>query len=60
MIDRKKWTKKNIFFFMKNPWGAPLAQIFVKNILFEKLTNYTSFDAVSHTDFEYVITFVWK
>ena len=45
---------------MKNPWGAPLAQIFVKSSLFKKLTNYTSFDAVSHADSEYVITFVWK
>ena len=45
--------------FMKNPWGGFLPQIFVKNVLFEKLTNYSSLDVVLHADSEYVITFAW-
>ncbi len=44
---------------MKNPWGVPLPWIFVEKKSFEKLTNYTSLDAVSHADSEYVIVFVW-
>ncbi len=53
VTDEQKVKSKKRIFLMKNPWGGPYPNFFLKNFLFEKIMSHTSFDAVLSADSKY-------